>query len=124
MSALGVAAPFQIHANTININEKTRTDVQNWTVSWPVGPTTGWHYHVGWLMVIITAGAVTTYNKTKTGCAPVTYRKGQVFVELPFRVHNAVNAGHVAAAGVSSEFITHGKQETVNVARPANCPQI
>lgn len=124
MLALGIAPPFQIHANTVDITEKTQTDVQNYTVSWPARATTGWHYHVGWLVVVITAGAVTTYNETKTGCVPVTYRKGQVFVEPPFRVHNAVNLGHVAASGVTSEFITHGKQETVNVARPANCPQI
>jgi hypothetical protein len=54
----------------------------------------------------------------------VTYGKGQVFVEPPFHMHNVITADLLPATAVPSEFITNGKAETVNVARPANCPKI
>lgn len=120
--ASGIAAPFQIHTTALNMSTKSAIDMQNYTARWDPGATSGWHYHVGIVVVTLISGILTVYNKTVNGCVRSVYSKGQTFVERPYGVHVAINKGRTPVNVVTSEFILHGKQETVNVSRPLGCP--
>ncbi|MFI7001234.1 cupin domain-containing protein [Nocardia sp. NPDC050175] len=58
------------------------------------GGSSGWHYHDGTLLVVVTRG---TLDHPGADCAPVVYRRGRVFREPsgPSYPHVARNRGSV-----------------------------
>ncbi|WP_433681498.1 cupin domain-containing protein [Nocardia sp. CA-119907] len=70
---------------------RRRTVIARQTVIEP-GGTSGWHYHDGTLLVLVTRG---TLDHPGPDCVPVTYRPGRIFREPsgPTHPHVARNLG-------------------------------
>jgi quercetin dioxygenase-like cupin family protein len=69
---------------------KTPWDVTSLRVSLPPGANTGWHRHPGPGFAVVTQGSVTMYSDD---CTPMTYTKGQAYVEIPGLVNLVQNNG-------------------------------
>ncbi len=91
-------------------------------LSFAPGGFSGWHSHPGKVIVGVARGAVTVYRGSDPACAGTTYHAGDVFVERAHAVHEARNAGTVAAVvNVTYLNVAPGGSPRIDEAQPANC---
>lgn len=89
---------------------------------WDPGGTTGWHTHPGHSLIIVTAGAVTTYEGDDPKCRPHVYTQGMGFVdEGGDHVHIIRNEGSVEAKTVAVQLIPAGATRRVDAAANPAC---
>jgi quercetin dioxygenase-like cupin family protein len=76
----------------VEIRTKGPTDFVFQLVTIVPGGTSGWHYHPGNVLVVVSHGTVT---RTDSDCNSVSYSAGQSFVEPggPHHVHRGSNFG-------------------------------
>ena len=76
---------------------------------WAAGGTTGWHTHPGHSLIIMTAGAVTTYEGDDPLCTPHVYMAGMTLVDPgDDHVHLIRNEGAIQATGFAVQLIPAG----------------
>lgn len=118
--------PYHFQSDTFKIFSKVPTDVVMLQVAIAPAHSNGWHVHPGPAFVIVTAGTLTLYRSTDSGCDRTTYGPGQGFMETPGQVHIARNEGTTGETGVAT-FLNvpagTGAFRT-SVPAPANCPGI
>jgi quercetin dioxygenase-like cupin family protein len=67
-------------------------------VTFAAGQSTGWHTHLGPVLVTVVSGSLTLYDGSDKKCIGVTYKAGQGFFDAGFgHVHLARNNGAVPA---------------------------
>jgi len=118
--------PYHFHSDTFEIFSKEATDVVTVPVMIAPSHSNGWHVHPGPAFVIVTAGTLTLYRATDSGCDRSTYGPGQGFVEAPGLVHIARNEGTTLVTGFATILnvpAATGAFRT-NVAPPDNCTGI
>jgi hypothetical protein len=98
---------------------------------WALGGSTGWHTHPGHSLIIVTAGAVTSYEADDPSCAPTVYSSKAVngIVNEGFvdhggeHAHLLRNEGAVVARTIAVQLIPSDAARRIGVTPdPANCP--
>jgi quercetin dioxygenase-like cupin family protein len=95
----------QINANRIKLQTKDVADVVTQLITYQPGASSGWHSHVGVVVVTVKDGAVTRYL---SDCRAETFREGDVFIEdgdmgpLVLRNESAATPAHLAATFVTN----------------------
>ena len=90
--------------------------------SFAPGGVTGWHSHPGKVIVGVARGSITLYRGTDPACAGTTYTAGEVFIEHPAVVHQAVNEGTVATVLNATYLgVPIGQSPRIDEAQPVNC---
>ena len=101
---------------------KGESDVYVQSNVWAPGGTTGWHTHPGHSLIIVTAGAVTTYEGHDATCAPHTYTVGMGFVDPGGgHVHVMRNEGAEEARTITVQVIPAGAVRRVDAPDPGTC---
>jgi quercetin dioxygenase-like cupin family protein len=98
--------PEAVHfnADAIKLQTKDPADVVTQLITYQPGASSGWHSHVGIVVVTVKDGAVTRYL---SDCVGQTFNEGDVFIEtgdmgpLVLRNEGAV-AAHLAASFVTN----------------------
>lgn len=94
----------QINADRIKLQTKDPADVVTQLITYQPGASSGWHSHVGIVVVTVKDGAVTRYE---SDCSAETFHEGDVFIEtgdmgpIVLRNEGAVPA-HLAATFVTN----------------------
>jgi quercetin dioxygenase-like cupin family protein len=89
---------------------------------WQPGGHTGWHTHPGHSLIIVTAGAVTTYEGNDPTCKPTVYTQGMGFVDPGGdHVHLIRNEGNIPASTIAFQLLPAGADRRIDVADPGNC---
>jgi quercetin dioxygenase-like cupin family protein len=100
----------------------TNRDIVVGEFSFAPGGFSGWHSHPGKVIVAVSRGSITVYRASDPACAGTTYRTGDLFIERPGVVHNAVNEGTVATVlNVTWLGVPIGGSPRIDEAQPANC---
>ena len=90
--------------------------------SFAPGGNTGWHSHPGKVIVGVARGSITLYRESDAACAGTTYTAGDVFIEHPNIVHQAVNEGTVGTVLNATYLgVPIGGSPRIDQAQPANC---
>jgi hypothetical protein len=97
--------PEAVHFNAdqIKLQTKDTADVVTQLITYQPGASSGWHSHVGIVVVTVKDGAVTRYE---SDCSGQTFHEGDVFIEtgdmgpIVLRNEGAV-AAHLAATFVT-----------------------
>jgi quercetin dioxygenase-like cupin family protein len=98
--------PEAVHFNAdrIKLQTKDTADVVTQLITYQPGASSGWHSHVGIVVVTVKDGAVTRYE---SDCVGQTFHQGDVFIEtgdmgpIVLRNEGAV-AAHLAATFVTN----------------------
>jgi quercetin dioxygenase-like cupin family protein len=104
--------------------QRTRgaSDVYVQSNVWVPGGTTGWHTHPGHSLIIVTAGAVTTYDSDDKSCRPHVYTVGMGFVDPGGgHVHNIRNEGDVEARTIAVQVVPADAVRRVDAPDPGTC---
>ena len=91
----------------------------------PPGGSTGWHTHLGPVLVTVVRGAVTLYDGDDKTCTGVTYTAGHGFIDQGFgHVHLARNEGSEPANFYATYILPPDAGDTLAIpASPnPNCP--
>jgi quercetin dioxygenase-like cupin family protein len=93
--------PDAVHFNAdgIKLQTKDTANVVTQTITYEPGSSSGWHSHVGIVVVIVKDGAVTRYE---ANCVGEIFQQGDVFIETgdmgPIALRNETSApAHLAA---------------------------
>ena len=110
--------------NRVDIGGPVELDTKDgpteiYSVSNTAGPgwSSGWHSHTGPVLVAVTAGSLTFYDKH---CGKTVVPAGQGIIEPPNRPILAHNEGSTAAAWVATQLIPQGASKRVDVT-PGRC---
>jgi quercetin dioxygenase-like cupin family protein len=98
--------PDGVHYNVdrIKLQTKDQASVVTQAITYGPGASSGWHEHVGVVVVVVKDGSVTRYL---SDCAGQTYSQGDVFVETsalgPIVLRNETSANaHIAATFITN----------------------
>ena len=94
-------------------------------LEFPVGTSTGWHTHLGPVLVTIVRGSLTLYDGHDKTCTGVTYTAGHGFIDQGFgHVHLARNEGTEPANFYATYILPPDAGDTLAIpASPnPNCP--
>jgi len=86
----------------VMVKTKGDVDIVTTQATYAVGGYSGWHSHLGPVLVTVTQGALTVYNAPD--CQPQVYAAGEGFVEKHPIVHLVRNEGSVEAK-ITATFI-------------------
>jgi hypothetical protein len=98
--------------------------------SWQPLGSTGWHTHPGHSLIIVTAGSVTEYDGNDPDCKP------HVYTAIPGMSVGFVDPGgehaHIlrnestttVAKTMAIQLVPAGAVRRIDVAQPANCPNV
>jgi hypothetical protein len=97
------AGPVHYNVDRIKLQIKDRTDLVTQTVTYGAHASSGWHSHIGLVLVTVKDGTVTRYL---SDCLGQTFNAGDVFVETsemgPLVLRNETDApAHIAATYVT-----------------------
>lgn len=117
--------PFDFQSDNFALTSENPTDVVMPQFTLQPGSFNGWHVHPGPGFIIVTAGTLTLYRSTPSGCDVTTYQAGQGFTEAPGEVHTARNESTTTQLTGVATFLDvpagTGAFRT-SVPAPANCP--
>ena len=89
---------------------------------WQPGGSTGWHTHPGHSLIIVTEGAVTTYEGNDPECRPHVYKKDMTFVDPGGdHVHIVRNEGKIEAQTIAVLLLPAGAARRIEAPDPGNC---
>lgn len=103
-SALGtLTAPVHYNVDRIKFQIKDRTDLMTQQITYGPHASSGWHSHVGIVLVTVKDGSVTRYL---SDCLGQTYSAGDVFVETSDLGSMVLRNETDAPAHISATFVT------------------
>lgn len=84
--ARGNAGVFDVNSNVngynVQVKATSNTDIAVSTLAIVPGGNSGWHSHLGPVIVVVKTGAITFYRSAGPGtCSHITYHAGAAFVE-------------------------------------------
>ena len=130
-SGLSPASPSRgivterVHFNTGEVKVQTKAPVAivTQTIAFAAPSTSGWHAHPGVVLVTVTAGSLTRYNRN---CSPTVYPAGSAFIESGDHAGLVRNESTTIAAAVSVTYLVpEGVLNTqLRIDKPnPGCPQ-
>jgi hypothetical protein len=105
----------------VELKSHDNTDIAVSSIVVPAGGHSGWHYHPGPVLVVVTAGAITFYHGSDPSCTGMRHPAGTSFIEEGGDVGIARNEGTVEARVVATFFVPVGVATRLDAARPGNC---
>ena len=136
----GNLGTFNIHSKAdgydVQLKSHDNTDIAVSTIVVAPGGTSGWHFHPGPVLVVVTSGTVTFYHGARSRedredregaddhatCSPTVHRAGTAFIENGGDVGIARNEGTVPATVVATFFVPTGSPTRIDAPAPGNCP--
>ncbi|MEU5399341.1 cupin domain-containing protein [Streptomyces sp. NPDC005963] len=115
--ATGTVLAHGVSQGTVKLRAAGRTDVIMRTITIAPGGSTGWHYHHGQLLTVVTSGTLTrTLQDRSVEVTPA----GSVFIEPsgPEHRHIGRNTGSVPVVLYVTYLLPHGSPLAVNTAAP------
>jgi quercetin dioxygenase-like cupin family protein len=113
---------FHVNVDRIKLQAKDPASVVTQAITYGPGASSGWHEHVGVVVVVVKDGSVTRYL---SDCVGQTFSAGDVFVEtsalgpMVLRNETGTNA-HVAATFITNPPVPQNLR--IDVANPG-CPE-
>jgi len=97
--------PDSVHYNSdrIKLQTKDPANIVTQTITYGPGSSSGWHSHVGIVVVTVKDGAVTLYG---SDCVGHTYSQGDVFVETSQSGSIVLRNETALSAHLAATFIT------------------
>ena len=95
---------LKVNSDHVKLQTKGETDVVTQAITYGPGASSGWHSHVGVVVVVVKSGAVTRYL---SNCLAQTFGAGDVFIEssdlgsLVLRNESATTPAQIAATFVT-----------------------
>lgn len=121
----GNLGPFHIQSKAagydVELKSHDNTDIAVSTIVVKPGGHSGWHYHPGPVLVVVTSGAITFYHGSDPNCSGMRHPVGTAFIEQGGDVGIARNEGSVDATVVATFFVPPGVATRLDAARPGNC---
>jgi len=111
--------------HSFGIQQRKANDVVTTQNTINPGGFSGWHSHPGTVVLVIQSGQLTLYSEPVGGgeCSVHTYTAGQVFLEQPEDLQNAVNTGNVPTVLAVTFFnVPHGGSTRIERTDPGDCP--
>jgi quercetin dioxygenase-like cupin family protein len=105
----------------IDLETQDNTDVEVRDQVYSPGGYSGWHTHLGPVLVVVKSGALTAYEASGENCLRTVHAAGTAFVEGT-TVHNVRNEGTVDAEVGVFFFMPAGAPRRIDAGAPANCP--
>jgi hypothetical protein len=98
--------PEAVHFNSdrIKLQTKDAADVVTQLITYQPGSSSGWHSHVGIVVVTVKDGAVTRYE---SDCSAETFREGDVFIETGDMGPIVLRNEGPVAAHLAATFVTN-----------------
>jgi quercetin dioxygenase-like cupin family protein len=98
--------PEAVHFNADRIKLQTKdvANVVTQTITYGPGSSSGWHSHVGIVVVVVKDGQVTRYE---SDCSSETFGPGDVFIETGDMGPIVLRNETAAAAHLAATFITN-----------------
>ena len=116
-----VSRSSQFGLFNIDLETQDNTDLEVRDQAYSPGGYSGWHTHLGPVLVVVQSGALTSYDASDPACPPVVHPAGTAFFEGT-NVHNVRNEGSVDAHVGVFFFMPAGAPRRVDADAPANCP--
>jgi quercetin dioxygenase-like cupin family protein len=129
---------FNRFTSTANaIHEHAKDTDRNWSVQLNVeGPTdfvqqdviiapsgfTGWHSHLGPVLVTVKSGTATWYSGDNPSCTPIIYPSGSAFIEAANVRHYIANKGSDSLELLDTYIIPKGQAMRQEQPQPSQCP--
>lgn len=121
----GNLGPFHIKSKAagydVELKSKDNTDIAVSTIVVKPGGHSGWHYHPGPVLVVVTAGTITFYHGSDPTCSGMAHPAHTAFIEEGGDVGIARNEGAVDATVVATFFAPPGVKTRLDADRPGNC---
>lgn len=111
------AHPFELNGPGMEVSAERKIEVAVIQVAFEPGGHTGWHTHLGPVLVTVTSGQVT---HIMGDCSRHTYKVGQSFVEERRDLTIVRNTGNVAATVVGTFLVPVG---ATTLTPPAPAPR-
>lgn len=114
---VGTVLAHGVTQGTVKLRATGRTDVVVRTITIAPGGSTGWHYHHGQLLTVVTSGTLTrTLQDRSVEVTPA----GSVFIEPsgPEHRHIGRNTGSVPVVLYVTYLLPHGSPLAVNTEAP------
>lgn len=115
-----LSGDFHLNTDRIKFQIKDDVDVVAQTISIPAGGASGWHWHPGFVLVVVQQGTVTV----QVGCSVNSYPAGAAFHESGNTPTQASNMGTVPVIARVTYVIPHTSPVTptrYEVASAPNC---
>lgn len=106
---------------SVELKSKDNTDIAVSSIVVPPGGHSGWHFHPGPVVVLVTAGEITFYHGSDANCSGIRHPAGTAFIEEGGVVGIARNEGTVTATVVATFFAPLGVATRLDANRPGNC---
>jgi quercetin dioxygenase-like cupin family protein len=94
----------QINADRIKLQTKDAADVVTQLLTYQPGASSGWHSHVGVVVVAVKDGEVTRYM---SDCSAETFHQGDVFIETGDMGPIVLRNESAAPAHLAATFVTN-----------------
>ena len=126
VAARGNLGAFHIQSKVGGFDVELKThdnaDIAVANIKIAVDGSSGWHYHPGPALVVVTSGAITFYRADDPNCAGTRYPAGTSFAEKGGGVGNAVNKEGVEATSVAVFFAPPAPSPLrIDAPKPKNC---
>ena len=118
-SLVGVLeGPSKAKNDGISLKVRADTKVRVFTLTYPVGSTSGWHAHPGIVVAVVEQGVV----KREIGCAAQVFGVNEAFTEAA--PHQVTNVGTVPAVlKITQMFPAEYELKDLRIDQPApSCP--
>ncbi len=114
----------QVNGYDVQIKTTSSTDVAVSTLVAVPGGTSGWHSHLGPVIVVVKTGELTLYRAGHHGiCSRTVYPAGSGFVETGGEVVLAANEGSIDAVSAATSLVPAGGSGRIDQHAPGgHCP--
>ena|SRR5437868_7496904 len=106
----------------VELKSHDDTDIAVSTIVVAPGGHSGWHFHPGPVLVVVTSGTITFYHGSDPTCTGTPHAAGTAFIEEGGDVGIARNEGTSQASVVATFFVPKGAATRQDAAAPGNCP--
>ena len=115
-----VTVQNRVNANVYPTKLRTRdlVEVAQFANTAQPGFSSGWHVHTGPVVITVTAGSLTFYDRAGvdgSGCKVTIVSAGQGYIETPDQPILARNEGSVEADWITTQIIPVGGSQRVDV---------
>ena len=105
----------------VELKSRDDTDIAVSTIAVAPGGHSGWHFHPGPVVVVVTKGAITFYHASDPTCTGTRYPVGTAFVEAGGDVGIARNEEAGETTVVATFFVPKSGLTRIDAPRPGNC---
>jgi hypothetical protein len=107
------------HADPIKLRTTAHVEVAQFANTGQPGFSSGWHAHTGPVVITVTAGSLTFYDRAganDSGCRVTVVSAGQGYIETPNQPILARNEGSVETDWITTQIIPVGASQRIDVA--------